>query len=188
MNPARVEKIKLELPQGIRISAIPENETLDHMLATGAIDALVSPRDPHSFTTGNPNVGLLFPDYKTAEQQYYKKTGIFPIMHVVGIRRDLVERHPWLANSVYEAFVKAKSAAQKALEDTAALKVLLPWLPAYIDESRALMGADYWPYGVQENLPTLRAMVDFAHRHGTTTRPLSVEELFVPSTLERFKI
>jgi len=187
-EPGRVEKLKLDLPEGIRISAIPDNATLDHMLATGAIDALISPRDPRSFLDGRSDVGLLFPDYRIAEQAYYKKTGIFPIMHVLGIRRDLVERHPWLANSVYEAFVKAKAAAQASLEDTAALKVLLPWLPAHLDETRALMGADYWPYGVQENLPTLRAMVDFAHRHGTAARALSVQELFVPSTLERYKV
>jgi 4,5-dihydroxyphthalate decarboxylase len=137
---------------------------------------------------GHPDVGLLFPDHRGAEEAYYRKTRIFPIMHVLGIRRDLVERHPWLANSVYEAFVRAKQRALDLLEDVAALKVMLPWLPAHLEETKAIMGPDFWPYGVEENRPTLEAMVHYAHKHGTASRKLAIEELFVPSTLERYKV
>lgn len=187
-EPGRVEKVALNLPPSIRIESIPEDETLDGMFAAGELDAMISPRAPRSFQKREPNIGLLFPDYRRAEEQYFRKTGIFPIMHVAVIRRELVDRHPWLANSVYEAFVRAKAAALALLEDVAALKVTLPWLGAYLEETRAVMSADFWPYGVKENLPTLNAMVHFAHKHGTASRLLSVEELFAPSTLERYKV
>ena len=187
-EPGRVEKIALNLPPSIEIAAIPETDTLDRMFAAGDLDAMISPRPPRCFLEHDPNIALLFPDYRRAEEAYYAKTKIFPIMHVLGIRRDLVEKHPWLANSVYEAFVRSKARALELLDDVAALKVTLPWLPAYLEETKAAMGADYWPYGVKENLPTLNAMVDFAFRHGTTTRLLNVDELFIPSTRERYKI
>ena len=187
-EPGRVEKVALNLPPSIRIEAIPEDETLDGMFAAGELDALISPRAPRSFLAREPNLALLFPDYRLAEAQYFRKTGIFPIMHVAVIRRALLDKHPWLANSVYEAFVRAKAMALELLEDVAALKVTLPWLGAYLDETKAVMGPDYWPYGVKENLPTLNAMLHFAHKHGTASRLLTVDELFAPGTLERYKV
>lgn len=187
-EPGRVEKVKLQLPESIRIEAIPEDKTLDGMFAAGELDAMISPRAPRSVLRHAPGVGLLFPDYRQAEEAYFRKTGIFPIMHVAVIRRELVERHPWLASSVYQAFVRAKAMALELLEDVAALKVTLPWLGAYLEETRSVMGPDFWPYGVRENLPTLNAMVHFAHKHGTASRLLTVEELFAPATLERFKV
>lgn len=185
-EPGRIEKVCL--PGSIEIFSIPENATLNDLFTRGDLDAIISPRAPRGFMNGEPGVGRLFPNYREAEEQYYAKTGIFPIMHVIGIRRDLADRYPWLANSVYEAFVKAKSAALTNMEDVAALKVTLPWLGAYLDETRALMGHDFWPYGIEENLPTLRAMVKYAYRHGTADRELAVEELFLPSTRERYKV
>jgi 4,5-dihydroxyphthalate decarboxylase len=187
-EPGRVEKVALNLPPSIRIESIPEAKTLDGMFAAGELDAMISPRAPRSYQKCEPNIGLLFPDYRRAEEQYFRKTGIFPIMHVAVIRREMVDTHPWLANSVYEAFVRAKATALALLEDVAALKVTLPWLGAYLEETKAVMGADFWPYGVTENLPTLNAMVHFAHKHGTASRLLSVEELFAPGTLERYKV
>jgi 4,5-dihydroxyphthalate decarboxylase len=187
-EPGRIEKVSLNLPPEIRISPIDERQTLNQMFAGGELDAMISPRAPRCFLERDPHIRLLFRDYRAAEEAYYARRKIFPIMHVLGIRRDLVDQHPWLANSVYEAFVRAKKRALELLDDVAALKVTLPWLPAYLDETRAIMGDDFWPYGVKENLPTLNAMVEFAYRHGTTSRLLKVEELFVPSTLERYKI
>ncbi|MHC0054684.1 ABC transporter substrate-binding protein [Actibacterium sp. D379-3] len=184
----RVEKINLNLPADVIIENIPADANLNAMLAAGEIDALVSPRPPRCFSEGHDKVQRLFPDYRTAEEAYYKKTGIFPIMHVLGIRRDLVEAHPWLANSVYSAFVDAKAATLKAMHDTAALKVTLPWLMAHIEDTEKLFGADFWPYGIDPNIAALEAMVKYAHKHGTADRALSINELFVPSTLERFKV
>jgi 4,5-dihydroxyphthalate decarboxylase len=187
-EPGRIEKVSLKLPASIEISSIPENATLDGLFVTGELDAIISPRAPRSFLNGEPDIGRLFPNYRHAEEQYHAKTKIFPIMHVLGIRRDLPNKFPWLANSVYEAFIKAKRAALTNLEDVAALKVTLPWLGAYLEETKALMGSDFWPYGVEDNLPTLRAMVHYAFRHGTADRELAVEELFLPSTRERYKV
>jgi 4,5-dihydroxyphthalate decarboxylase len=187
-EPGRIEKVSLKLPDSIQISSIPENATLDALLLSGELDAIISPRAPRSFVNREPHIGRLFPNYRQAEEQYYAKTKIFPIMHVVGIRRELPDKYPWLANSVYEAFIKAKAAALTNLQDVAALKVTLPWLGAYLEETESLMGSDFWPYGIENNLPTLRAMVTYAYRHGTTDRELTVEELFLPSTRERYKI
>jgi 4,5-dihydroxyphthalate decarboxylase len=109
-------------------------------------------------------------------------------MHVIGVRRELVEAHPWLANSLVSAFVRAKEIAMRELDNIAALPVTFPWLGPFMDKTKEAMGDDYWPYGVEENRPTLDAIVRYAHRHGTTARELAVEELFAPTTLERFKV
>lgn len=187
-EPGRVEKVKLALPPEIRLSAIPETTTLDAMLRSGELDAVIAMRPPKCFLAGDPNVRRLFPDYQAEEERYFQRTGIFPIMHLVGVRRELVQRHPWLANSLFSAFVEAKQIATRELEKIAALPVTLPWLGPMVERTRQVMGADFWPYGVQENRKTLDAVVDYAYRHGTTARKLEVEELFAPSTLERFKV
>jgi 4,5-dihydroxyphthalate decarboxylase len=187
-QPGRIEKFKLDLPPSVRLSSIPEDTTLDAMLSSGELDALIAMRPPACFKRGQPEITRLFPNYLSDEAAYFARTKVFPIMHMVGIRRDLVDVHPWLASSVYSAFVAAKDIAVRELENIAALPVTLPWLGPYMEQTKALMGNDYWPYGVAENLPTLNAMVKFAHRHGTAERLLQVEELFAPTTLERHKV
>jgi 4,5-dihydroxyphthalate decarboxylase len=184
----RHEKVALRLPPQIDISPIGDHATLDAMLAAGELDALITPRVPGSYTRRAPHVGRLFPDYHQVEREYYARTGIFPIMHVVLIRRSLVQAHPWLANAVYGAFIEARALAMRQLEDVSAHSVMLPWLGTAVDETIERMGPDYWPYGVQDNLRTLKPMLDYAHRHGTTSRRLALEELFVPSTLDRHKV
>jgi 4,5-dihydroxyphthalate decarboxylase len=187
-QPGRKDKVKLTLPPAISIQSIAPEDTLDGLLATGELDALIAPRAPQSFAQRNPLIRRLFPEYREVSKAYYRKTGLFPIMHVVGIRRSLVESNPWLANSVFDAFDRAKQMALDDLRDCTALKVTLPFLDAEIDETLALMGRDPWPYGVESNRKTLEAMLDYAHRHGTTRRRLQIEEIFAPTTLERFKV
>lgn len=187
-NPGRVEKLKLALPESIRVQPIAETETLDSLLRRGDLDAVIAMRPPKCFLEGIPEVARLFPDYQAAEAQYYQRTQIFPIMHVIGVRRHLVENHPWLANSLFTAFLEAKNQALRELDIIAALPVTFPWLGPFMDQTKQVMGTDYWPYGVEENRPTLEAIVRYAHRHGTTTRQLDIEELFAPTTLERFKV
>lgn len=187
-EPGRVEKLKLDLPPAIRISAIPGDTTLNAMLSDGRLDALIAMRPPRCFTDGQPGIRRMFPHYRDEETSYFKRSGIFPIMHVVGIRRELVERHPWLASSVVSAFTEAKRIAIEELTNRGALAITLPWLGSYADETIEAMGQDFWPYGVEPNLPTLEAMVKYAHKHGTTARQLAIPELFAPSTLERFKV
>jgi 4,5-dihydroxyphthalate decarboxylase len=187
-QPGRVEKLALKLPPSIRLSAIPETETLDSQLRRGELDALIAMRPPRCFLEGHPQVRRLFPDYQPVEADYFARTGIFPIMHVIGVRRALVERHPWLANSLYTAFLDAKTEAMRELDIIAALPVTFPWLGPFMDKTKQAMGADYWPYGIDANRRTLEALVKYAHRHGTTERQLEIAELFAPTTLDRFKI
>ncbi|MFW7341570.1 ABC transporter substrate-binding protein [Pollutimonas sp. H1-120] len=187
-QPGRVEKLALNLPPTIQVSSISSDATLDSWLREGKLDALIAMRPPRCFTEGVPMVKRLFPDYQAAEATYFARTGIFPIMHVIGIRRDLVHAHPWLASSVYTAFIKAKEIAVTALENIAALPITFPWLGPWMEQTRSQMGADYWPYGVAENQKALSAVVQYAHKHGTAERLLKIEELFAPGTLERHKV
>lgn len=184
----RSEKLELNLPQAIRMQVIGPDDTLNQMLLDGEIDALMSARAPRAFEQGDPRVVRLFPDYRTAEIEYYRKTGLFPIMHVLAIRRSLVDQHPWLANAVYDAFCTAKDLAIEAFSDVSALRVTLPWFAAELDNTRNLMGRDFWPYGAEANRKTLSAMLGYAHRHGTVDRLLAFDDIFVPSTLTEHKI
>lgn len=187
-EPGRYEKLALELPPEIEVKPIAAEMALGPMLAGGEIDALVAPRAPRCFVAGTPGVGRLFPDYRQAERDYFAKTALFPIMHVVGVRRTLLERQPWLAASVYKAFLRAKAAAVAELANSTALHATLPWLAAELEQTRSLMGDDYWPYGVEANRTALEALTRYSFQQGLTPRQLAIEELFAPSTLDHFKI
>jgi 4,5-dihydroxyphthalate decarboxylase len=158
------------------------------MLADGALDAVISARRPSCFIAGHPQVRRLFPDYRAAERDYYRSAGLFPIMHAVGIRRDVLERHPWLAASVYKAFVRAKRIADEDLAETTALKIGLPWVNAELDATREIMGEDFWSYGVESNRNTLAAMARYSYEQGLAVRLLSVEEMFAPTTLSETRV
>ena len=187
-QPGRTEKIPLTLPAHFDVAQIPPMSTLSAMLAAGEIDALVSARAPSCFNR-NPNaITRLFADYRTAEREYFTQTGLFPIMHVVGIRRDVAAANPWLPASLYKAFGEAKAVCMPRLGEVGVLAVTLPWLFAEYEATRALMGDDYWPYGIDENRPALDAMVRYAFEQGLTPRPLSVDELFVEGTRSRHKL
>jgi 4,5-dihydroxyphthalate decarboxylase len=187
-EPGRVEKIALDLPPGIRVERIGCAQTLAAMLDAGEIDALHTARMPSTFRAGNPNVRRLFDDYPRVEQQYFRDTGIFPIMHTVVIRRDVYEANRWIAQSLYKAFAEAQRRTYEDLYVTAALKAMLPWLTAHVEEARALMGGDYWPYGFARNRATLATFLRYHHAQGLSKRLLDPEELFAPETLESFKI
>ena len=137
---------------------------------------------------GEPHIARLFPDTRAAEKAYYKKTGLFPIMHLVGIRKELVEQYPWLPTSVYKAFCEAKALAMIDLRDVNALMVTLPWLEAETQETMALMGKDFWKYGVHENMREIEALTQYAYEQGLVDRKVAVEELFHPSTFEISKV
>ena len=184
----RSEKMKLDVPADIRIEPIGEQQTLSAMLARGEIDALYTARMPSTFLTAPDRVRRLFPDYEQVEKQYYRDTGIFPMMHTVAIRREVYEQHRWVAQSLYKAFVAAQRATYEDLYVTAALKAMLPWLTAHVEEARALLGEDYWPYGFDRNRQTLATFLRYHHEQGLSKRLLKPEELFAPETMEAFKI
>ncbi|MEO5700586.1 MAG: ABC transporter substrate-binding protein [Casimicrobiaceae bacterium] len=187
-EPGRDEKIKLDLPANIKVRPIGPEQTLTRMLADGEIDALYTARMPSSFHTSGGKVRRLFEDFVAVEQQYYRDTGIFPIMHTVAIRRDVYEANRWVAQSLYKAFCAAQAENYRDLYETAALKASLPWLTAHVEEARALMGDDYWSYGFARNRKTLETFLRYHHEQGLSKRLLSPEELFAPETLESFKI
>jgi len=187
-TPGRTEKQTVSLPPEIRLENIPEDKTLSRMLEVGEIDAIYSPRTPSSLSHGTGNVRLLFEDYETVEREYYQRTKIFPIMHTVVIRREVYEKDPWVAQSLYKAFVLAQREAYDDLYETAALKFMLPWLVRHAEQTRALMGKDFWPYGLEANMHTLSTFLRYSHEQGLAKRSLAPQELFVPESLEAFKI
>ncbi|MEU6420630.1 ABC transporter substrate-binding protein [Streptomyces spiralis] len=183
-TPGRIEKAGVDLPDSLSISRIPEDRTLAAMLADGEIDALCTPRVPSPFVAGDPRVRRVFPDVIAAEKEYYAATGIFPVMHVVVIRRDVYDRHRWVAQSLYKALLAAKDAAYESLYDTSALRFMLPWLTPQLEETRALLGKDYWSYGVEGNRETLETFLRYHHEQGLSARLWRPEELFAPESLE----
>jgi 4,5-dihydroxyphthalate decarboxylase len=161
---------------------IEQNETgksLDQMLADGEIDALIGSRKPASLGR-NPNVVRLFPNYRAIERELYQSAKIFPIMHLIAMRRTLYEQHRWLATSLYDAFVQSKRRAQARMRYGGSLGYMLPWLLDEIEEIDEVFGGDAWPYGVEPNRPTLEALVRTMVEQHFIARPIPVEELFVP--------
>jgi 4,5-dihydroxyphthalate decarboxylase len=184
----RDERTPLKPIAGLDLKPIGREQTLVGMLRDGELDALFTARAPSSFLRGEPHIRRLFPDTRAAEQAYYKKTGMFPLMHLVGIRKSLVEKYPWLPSSVYKAFCEAKALAMADLLDINALMVTLPWLIAETEATTALMGGDFWAYGIHENRREIAALTQYAHEQGLIDRKVSAEELFHPSMFEISKV
>lgn len=187
-EPGRIEKIKLSLPPQFHVEPIPPGKTLSKMLEAGEIDALYSPRIPSTLRDGSGSVRRLFEDWGGVEREYFRKTRIFPIMHTVVIRRALYEKTGWVAQSLYKAFVRAQQEAYQDLQEAAALKCMLPWVIEHVEETRALMGEDYWPYGLQPNVRTLETFLRYSCEQGLSKRALTPRELFAPECLESFKV
>jgi 4,5-dihydroxyphthalate decarboxylase len=187
-EPGRPEKLPLDLPASIRLERIGPGDTLAAMLARGAIDALYTPRMPSSFGSATGRVRRLFEDFPAVERDYFRRTGIFPIMHVVVIRRDVYERDRWVAQTLYKAFSAAQREAYADLSETAALTAMLPWLTAHVEEARREMGDDFWPYGLDRNRHVLATFLRYSHEQGLAGRLLRPEELFAPETSESFRI
>jgi 4,5-dihydroxyphthalate decarboxylase len=188
-EPNRSEKLKLDLPANIKVKAIGPDDTLAAMLRDGAIDAFYTARMPSTYRAGGlGDVRRLFESYMEVEQAYYRKTRIFPIMHTVVIKRSVYEQHPWVAMSLYKAFVEAQRENYADLYVTAALKASLPWLTKHVEDARALMGDDFWPYGFKPNRETLATFLRYHHEQGLSRRLLTPEELFAPETMESYVI
>ena len=133
-----------------------------------------------SFLAQKPHIRRLFPDYKQAEKDYYARTGIFPIMHTLAMRKDVYERHPWAAKSLYDAFKKARAIALDELYDTDALRVGLPWLLEHVEELWSVFGKNWWAYGIEANRPTLTAVGQYVHDQSISPRVVTPEEMFAP--------
>lgn len=183
----RPEKIKINLPQGVKLEDAPDGETISNLLAKGEIDGYMAPRAP-DVPAGTPHVGWLFRDPVSAAKDYYRRTQIFPIMHIVGVRRELAEQHPWLPGAVYKAFQQSKQKAIEHLSETSATKITLPFAEERLQEARELMGDDYWSYGIQSNRHVLDHFFQEHHEQGLSPRLVTVEDLFHPGTFESFSL
>jgi 4,5-dihydroxyphthalate decarboxylase len=175
--------LSLNLPKQIKLDFLPQGKTLEAMLEAGDLDALVSIYIPSTFLKGSPRIVRLFPNYKEVEQDYYRRTRIFPIMHTVAVREDVYREHPWIANSIYKAFCEARDLALNGLYDTDALRLSLPWLIDHVEEAWRAFGKDFWAYGLEPNRPTLKAIGQYVFEQGLAPRPVSPDELFPPNVV-----
>jgi 4,5-dihydroxyphthalate decarboxylase len=184
----REEKLRLDLPPTIKVMPIAPTQTLSQLLADGEIDALYTARIPSTFQSRPGAVRRLFEDYVAVERDYYRRTTIFPIMHTIVLRRDTYRANPWIAQSLLKAFGRAQRLVYENLYTTSALTTMLPWQVAQVEEVRAAMGEDWWPYGFAPNRHVLDTFLRYHHEQGLSPRRLQPEELFAPETLDAFKI
>lgn len=180
----QAERLPLKLPDRVRIQRLDPTQTLSNMLRDGELDALIGPRRPRSFTPANPHLQRLFPNYRLLEQDYYQRTGYFPIMHLLVMKRDIYEAHPWVAQNMYSAFEEAKRWSDSNFLAIAARTCALPWLLDDIEELDRVMGKDYWPYGIEKNRKNMQKMIDMSYEEGLSPAKIEVDELFPESMRE----
>ncbi len=179
----KISKNESVLPVGVPIQFGPEGKDESEMLVAGDVDAVFSAKEPQAYIDGNPKVARLFSNYRTIERAYFTKTGIFPIMHAVAIRQDVVKKHPWLPEAVFHAYSQAKQKMYLFMKDLGWAMISLPWIGKELEETRALMGDNFWPYGIAPNRKTIDALFQYSYEQGMAKRKLTIEELFHPSTL-----
>lgn len=187
-QPDRPEKIGLNLPDNIKVRPIGRGKTLGAMLEAGELDALYTARAPTTFYQPGSRIRRLFPDYPEVEREYFRNTGIFPIMHCIVIRRDVYREHPWVAQSLLKAFTQAQRKTYEDMNLTGSPMIMLPWVITLIEETRRVMGEDYWPYGFTRNREVIATFLRYHHEQGLSPRRLEPEELFAPESLESFVI
>lgn len=187
-SPGRPEKIKVELPPEVRVEEAPAGATLNAMLISGEIDGFVGPRAPLCFDEGHPQIDRLFTDSVGVAEDYFQRTGIFPIMHVLGVRRRLADEHPWLPGALLKAFSQSKAMSDAALADTSATKVTMPFVEDNLRRARKLMGQDIWSYGVDRNVKVLETFLGYHYEQGLSPRKVDIGELFHPATLENYSL
>jgi 4,5-dihydroxyphthalate decarboxylase len=183
---ARWDWLPLKTPPQVRVSEIASGDTLNDLLVNGAIDALYSAQVPSSVVNQADGVGYLFEDHEAAGRDYFRRTGIFPIMHIVAVRREVYQANPWIAQSLFEAFVKSKETAENYYRfhrQHMHRFLMIPWLSAHLEENRRLMGDDPWPYGISRNRHALETFLRYHHEHGLSSRRFTIEDLFAAELL-----
>jgi 4,5-dihydroxyphthalate decarboxylase len=180
----KVSEQESVVPKGLSVSKGPEGKDESDLLESGEVDALFHAAEPRAYIEGHPKVARLFHDFRKTERAYFKKTGIFPIMHAVAIRNSLIEQHPWLPQAVFDAYSKAKSLMYDHLKKMGWAAISLPWVAQEIEETRALMGENFWPYGIKTNRRVLEALFQYSYEQGLASKKLTIEELFHTSSLK----
>lgn len=180
----KVSKNENIFPEGLSITMGPEGKDESDLLADGDVDATFHAAEPKAYQEGHPKVGRLFPDYRAAERAFYSKTKIFPIMHTVAIRKTLVRKHPWLAEAVFKAYSKSKKKAYQYMANAAWAWEMLPWYAQEYAETQALMGDNYYSYGIKPNRKILEKIFLYSYQQGLCKRKLTIEEVFEPSSID----
>jgi 4,5-dihydroxyphthalate decarboxylase len=181
-EPGRVDSGNFVIPDGVKIERCPES-TLGAMLLNGEIDAIISARPPKAFLDGDPRMRRLYKEYRAEEEAYFRRSGVFPIMHVVALRRELYDQHRWVARNVFDAFNRAKDAAVARMSSTQVSYLPMAWSADSFQKTNAsLFGQDPWPYGMKKNRTTIEQFLRYCHEQGVTRRKVGIEELFAPET------
>jgi 4,5-dihydroxyphthalate decarboxylase len=175
--PGREEKVEIQLPDGVLLERVT-NRSLSDLLATGDLDCAIIARPPDCFRHGHPDVVRLFPDFQPMEDEHYQRTGVWPIMHIIAMRRAIVDEHPWVARNLYNAFDESKKRSVERLLDPAVSRYPLPWLPRYAESMRNRFGGDPFPYGIEANRATLEQLLRYAHQQGIAHRLATPDEVF----------
>jgi len=170
----------LPLLRPISIERNRSDKSLSDLLASGIIDAIVGTDLPDAIHH-NSDVVRLFPNYREVEKEYYKRTKIFPIMHLIALRRDVYEENPFIASSLFDAMCAAKERARMRMRDLGTLQYMLPWMTADLDELDEVFGGDAWPYGIEPNRPTLEALVRYLCDQAIIKAVMPIEDLFIPT-------
>jgi len=186
-EPGRRQRVTTRPIPGLKVTH-SDTCILSEMLDHGEIDALIGAREPDSFRRGSPNVARLFADPKAVEVDYYRRTGIFPIMHLVVLKREIYEENPWLAVSLLKAFEESKRLCLEEMSRQSALRYMLPWMIPELEETMRIMGEDYWPYGVEANRRVIEAFIDYSVEQGLAESRFGVEDMFAPETVNVAKI
>jgi 4,5-dihydroxyphthalate decarboxylase len=191
-QPGRGEKVALQLPDGVRYRSV-RDKSLQDMLLSGEIDAIFTADNPTLVVAGDPRIKQMYPAPVAPEQDYFARTGVYPIMHLIALRKDFVEKYPWAPMNIFNAFEQAKNAAVEEMWDTGASAVPIPWYQWQMREAEKLMGwdhlsGDYWPYGVEKNRTTLETFLRWSYEQGVTARKLEVDEMFAPQMATRVKV
>jgi len=183
----RRERLRLDLPEGMRVEPIAAQETLQDLLLAGRIDGLLAPKPPQAFLDGDPRLVRLFPDFEADERAYHARTGFFPIMHLIGLKKTLAEAHPWLPRALYDGFVQARNLAVTRLREIwlgNANRLSLPWLGAMMERMIAAMGRDYWSYGFNANRAELDAVCRYSVEQYLAPGRVRPQDMFHPSVLD----
>jgi 4,5-dihydroxyphthalate decarboxylase len=183
----RIEKVELNIPSGVRLTRV-NDKSLSEMIASGEIDCALIARPPNSFLQGHPDVVRLFPNYLEMEEAYYRRTKVWPIMHIIAVQKRVLGEHPWVARNLYNAFLESKRRSLERLLDPAVSRYPLAWLPTYARKMRDFFDGDPFPYGIEENRPTLEQFLRYTHEQGIAHRLAKPEEIFPKGIMTSVRI
>ena len=188
-SPVRPEKLNLDLPKDVKVEAAEAGQTLNQLMKDGKIDGFIGPRAPKSFFEESSLIRRLFDEPVDTGLNYFKRTNIFPIMHVLGVKRELLEKHPFLSQALMKAFQSAKDIAEDELADTSATKVTMPFVEDQLERIKKTMGVNFWTYGLDRaNRNVIESFLDHHHRQGLSKRLLAVDEMFPKNSIEGYSL